>query len=171
MNLINMKFIKNAYKSSEQLVISLAMISLFFAMALITINSISRYIFNLPLVETKPITTLYLLIVMVFLITPRLQRQEENINVFFLYDRVSKGKQKIFDIISHAIGLIFVAVLLYTTLIETWHGYQINWYTTGAVRVPIYVSYGLMSLGLVFLLITLFIQLGDDLRRQVESYD
>jgi TRAP-type C4-dicarboxylate transport system permease small subunit len=155
------------YRLAERTVINLAVVALFITMALVTVSSVSRYLFNTPVQETRPFAVLYLLIAIVFLALPRLQRDENNIKVFFLYDRVSERKQVLFDLIGRVLGLVFVPVLWYLSLTETYDAYQTNWHTTGAVEVPMYLSFGIMALGLTFFLIILAIQFIQDIKNMV----
>lgn len=147
----------------EGYVLNLAIVGLFGAMAMVTISSVSRYIFNAPIGETKPIAELYFMIMIFFLITPRMQRLEQNIKVTSIYDRLTERKQNAIDVVSRLMGLATYLPILYISLGRTWNGYVTNWWTTGAVHVPVYLSYALMSLGLLMLAIRLLVQLGDDI--------
>lgn len=140
-----------------------ALLSLFAMMILTTGNAVARYLYNDPISGSYELTELYLMPMAIFLTAAHLQRNDGNINVDILYDRLPSEGQTFVDLIGQILAVVVFAPIAYRTGLEFWIGYVEGRISVGVIEFPIYLSWLIMSVGLFALSIGLLLQIASNI--------
>jgi TRAP-type C4-dicarboxylate transport system permease small subunit len=152
------------YDLAESVMTNMGQFGLFLMMVLITMNSFSRYILNNPFPGVVQTVELYLMPITVFFTAASLQKQNGNIRVTFIRSRVSDLTDAILRLLYRIPTLIVFGILTLLAFDESASRIVARSRTTGVVEFPIYISWSIVLIGLVFLCIRLFIQILTDMR-------
>lgn len=130
---------------------------------------ISRYLFNRPIPGVYDIVQL-LLIWVVFLSLSFTQKEERHIRVEIVLRKLSTRMRIYFDIASTVVGFILCLLMSWQTVKLAWNSVMIGEYWPGLLRVPIYPSKIVLSLGVILLTIRFILDTLSSIRKlQVED--
>ena len=149
--------------SLEDLSAGIGALALFVMMVLITINAISRYFFNSPQAGVYTGTERYLMVALVFLVMPALQRREGNIKVDILSRNFSRRRLRWVRIVSRFPTLLIFAVVTYAAAQNAIEAYSRAWVSTGVVQFPQYLSWVIVTIGIGLFCLRLAFQVAQDL--------
>jgi len=151
--------VSNIIQYFSKTVRGLAKLSILAIMTLTFISSIGRYVFNSPLPNIPNIIELVFLPAVIWLYAAEVQRIDDHISIDLLRDRLDDGSIRRFNIVIYPlVGLVFfIASLdLWKTTFELWRD---NIWTSGPVRIPTFISRGIIALGLMMLVGIIIIQI------------
>lgn len=143
----------------EYLLLAVAGLLLLAMMVLITGNAVGRYLFNEPIPGVLTATELYLLVGIVFLGLPYLQRKEGNIAVDIISKDFSDTRTALIKVVVRAIVLVLFLLILYEAALMTLDRLEQRATRTGLVPWPTYVSWGLFTSGLAVFCLRLIVQI------------
>jgi len=162
----DMKLLKKPASFFDWLLNSLSLLTcaiILMVMAAVCVNVIMRYAFNRPVMGVEEITE-YLLLVITFIGSAWLLREEGHVNVDILLVRLDAEKQALFGVISSLIGVFICAVL-------TWYGWKVTWvnfqqhaYFPSLLELPKSPVYAVIPFGSFLLLIQFLRRTARDLR-------
>ena len=82
-----------------------------------------RYVFNRPTIWITEVST-YLFLYVIYLATAYALQEGMHIKVTFLLDFLGKGTQRIIDLVTSIMAIIFTVVLLWHTSGMTWAAFK-----------------------------------------------
>jgi TRAP-type C4-dicarboxylate transport system permease small subunit len=152
----------------ENTFLYMGLIALFFIMASVSINALSRYIINEPIQGIYETTEMYLMLMVIFLVAPVLQRNDGNIRVNILSKKFSKNVLIKIDIISQLITICILFVVFTGGLMRFYEALIKNWVTSAGIELPIYLSWAIFEIGILFLCMRLITQIIDNTKELVD---
>ena len=132
---------------------SLAGLCFFSVMALVLANIILRNIFKLPILGTVEIVGL-LTVTGLGLALSNCEMLGRNIAMDVVTEKLSRGKQKIIEIITYSIALCFWAIVVWRIIIYAYTS-LINGRVTATVSIPIYPFIFILGLNVFLLCVVL----------------
>lgn len=132
---------------------TLAGIVLLFITFSIFVDVFLRYVFGKPTIWITEVST-YLFLYVIYLGTAYALQQDMHIKVTFLLDFFSKRTQRIMDLITSILAIVFTAVLLWQTSLMTWSAIKGKWTSPTALNAPYMYIYIIMVIGSFLLLLS-----------------
>lgn len=148
----------------------LANISIFIMMFLISLNAISRYLFNSSIKGSHTIVTLFLLPVLVFFSLSKIQRRDAHIKVNILSRNFDERREMIVNISQRTIMLFIFVFVTYTTGIRFWESFLNPSTAVGIISFPTYITQAIVPIGFLLLSIRLLYQVVDDSLTLARTY-
>lgn len=143
------------------------LVGLFVMMVLVAMNAVLRYLFASPLPGAVEITELYLMPLSIFLVAASLQRRGGNVNVDLLKRRFSDRSQTLIDVFARLVTFVIFIQITYSAGGRAWEAYVRGFKTIGVVELPVYLSWLVMTAGLLTFCIRLALQVKDDLAEMI----
>jgi TRAP-type C4-dicarboxylate transport system permease small subunit len=131
-------------------------LTIFFIMFLVTTDVIMRNVFNKPLVGVFEIVSMLLVGIIAFGFA-YVQGENEHIVVEIATNSLPQVYKDILDFLSCLIGLVVVSIIAWNSLGSLQTSFLSKEFTMGLIRLPIWPSKLLLSVGLGVLAIRLFI--------------
>jgi len=165
MDLSLMKNIQKIFDAIEDFFLKIAVGSLLLIMILISGDTISRYVFNSPIVGLTEFITEILMVAMVFLGISACQKKNEHVRVeVFLRFFTKKFISRINKLFSFLSSILF-ALITYKAWCLTLRAFTNNHYSPGSWSFPLAPGYMLVVIGAglisVRLLLQIFLSLDD----------
>lgn len=126
-------------------------------------DTIMRYFFARPTEWSVELNEV-LMVFITLLAAPELVKRGHHIQMDLLYSRLSGGAQKRARVTTLFIGLLFCACIFWYGLQTTITSYISKIYAAGAFRMPFWVLYSLIPLGMLLMSVEFFLQLIGELR-------
>jgi len=139
----------------EKTACTIGAIALTLMAAILGTGIVSRYLFNKPIPGVYDLVQL-LLIWVVFLSLSFTQKEERHIRVEIILRRLAPKTKIYFDIAATIVGFVLCLLMSWQTAMLAWNSVMIQEYWPGLLRVPIYPSKIVLSIG-VFLLAIRFL--------------
>ncbi len=127
-------------------------------MGLITADASARYFFRAPLLGADTVTEMYLMVAVVFLALPRLQRTGGHIRVEFVRDRLPPRIVTLLDSLTLLTAGAVFALVTYKTGLAAWQSLREWRVIAGPVPWPRGPSLALVPLGTGLLTLRLLLQ-------------
>lgn len=138
---------------------NLAVVALLLMMVITVTNALARYLFNRPITGTVNFVELYLMIAVIWFSAATLEKRDGNIAVDAFSKRFSRERMLLIRLAYSAAIIVPLAILLRFMAVRT-YTFFLSDATIGAiVRFPVFVSTGLFTVGLAFLIVRVLIQL------------
>lgn len=147
----------------EDTFVNIGLVGLFVMMVLVSMNAVMRYLFASPVPGAIEITELYLMPMVIFLVAASLQRREGNVNVNLLKKRFRDEFKTLIDLFARGITLIIFFVIANSAGGRMWEAFNRGWKTIGVIEFPVYISWLIMTVGLLTFCIRLTLQIGGGL--------
>lgn len=142
---------------------NLAVVALLLMMVITVTNALARYLFDRPITGTVNFVELYLMIAVIWFSAATLEKQGGNIAVDAFSKRFSRERMLLIRLVYSAAILVPLAILLRFMAVRT-YTFFLSDATIGAiVRFPVFVSTGLFTVGLAFLIVRVLIQFAGHL--------
>ncbi len=133
---------------SSKASIVVAMIGVLIMLIIVVADVLSRGLLNIAIPGVDTVVAAYLMVSSIFLPLAALQLTDGNIAISVLWDSVPFRLQRIFDLIAHALALIFFTLLGWLYFNVAIDAFEVNEYVTGTWNVPIWPARILMPIGL-----------------------
>jgi len=129
----------------------------FFVMSVgVLLAVFGRYLFRYPLPGAMEVAY-FAMLWCVFLQTGTALFEDRHVAMSFIKDRLSGKAKAVVGISISLIILITVIFLTWYSTSFTWESFIHGWRTAGAIPVPIFLLYGIMALGSLYLaIVTVF---------------
>lgn len=138
--------------------------ALVFLIALILLAGFVSRITGKPLYFTVEFTS-FAMIAIVFLGFAICEENDGHVQVEVLTNRLNKQWQKITRIFALIIAIVISTYLVWSSLIEAMHSFAENEMTIGLVLIPVYPAKFIITIGLSFYFLQLFIKLVEVFRQ------
>jgi TRAP-type C4-dicarboxylate transport system permease small subunit len=148
--------IDKKFHKMEYYLLMCAGLTIFFIMFLVTTDVIMRNVFNKPLIGVFEIVSMLLVGIIAFGFA-YVQGENEHIVVEIATNSWPQLYKDILDFISCMIGLVVVSIIAWNSLGSLQTSYLSKEFTMGLIRLPIWPSKLLLSVGLGVLAIRLLI--------------
>ena len=161
----DMTFLKKPASFFDWLLNSLSLLTcaiILIVMVAVCLNVIMRYAFNRPIMGVEEITE-YLLLVITFIGSAWLLREEGHVGVDILLVRQTMEKQAFFGVISSLIGVFICAVLTWYGAKVTWTSLQEHAYFPSLLEMPKSPVYAVIPFGSFLLLLQFLRRTARDL--------
>jgi len=132
---------------------TLAGIVLLFITFSISVDVFLRYVFGKPTIWITEVST-YLFLYVIYLGTAYTLQRDLHIKVTFLLDVIGKRTQRIIDLVTSILAIVFTVVLLWQTSLMTWSAIKGKWTSPTALNAPYTYIYIVMVIGSFLLLLT-----------------
>ena len=132
---------------------TLAGIVLLFITFSISVDVLLRYVFGRPTIWITEVST-YLFLYVIYLGTAYTLQRDLHIKVTFLLDVIGKRTQRIIDLVTSILAIVFTVVLLWQTSLMTWSAIKGKWTSPTALNAPYTYIYIVMVIGSFLLLLT-----------------
>jgi len=132
---------------------TLAGVALLFITFSIFVDVFLRYVFGKPTIWITEVST-YLFLYVIYLGTAYALQQDMHIKVTFLLDFFGKRTQRIMDLITSILAIVFTVVLLWQTSLMTWSAIKGKWTSPTALNAPYMYIYVIMVIGSFLLLLS-----------------
>lgn len=145
----------------ERIFIQLAIVNgilTFLIILLICADITGRKLFNSPLQGSNELATLFL-VALIFLGMAAAQIRGAHYNVDLLYGAVPKLVQKVFDVISSVISMVFAGFLAKLTIQSAWKSTMMGESSYAIIAFPIWPARIVIAVGLTCLTIQFFFTL------------
>ncbi len=142
----------------EGALVNLAVLATFLIMVTTSADAISRYVFNQPMAAVYEITGEYLLVAAVFLAAGYTYREGGHIRVTLLVGRLPSKAKLVANYFSQIFSIVCVGFLAYATLLQDIHVF-ISQKTSVGLGYPVWPSYAIAPLGLIFMFLPLLFDL------------
>jgi TRAP-type C4-dicarboxylate transport system permease small subunit len=145
--------------SIENIFTFLAMASAFIMVCLTAVDALGRYFFNQPLSGAYEITEKYLMIFSVYFALAYAYRQGANIRITFLFSRLPSQAKRVINYFVQIFSILFI-VFLFASATRMNLG-RLNDVVdlTKKLSLPIWPSYLIISIGLLFMGLLVFLDL------------
>lgn len=143
-------------------------ISLLFIMSFTVVSALGRYILGRPIPGNTEIVGHFMMPVLVWFYLPTLQDDEENIAIDIITDRAPKRYMTAIDITYTPVLVLVLGLAINQMGDEALQLFLDGTYRTGAVALPAFFPWAVITIGLVFMTFELLIQFGTRLRKGVE---
>lgn len=144
---------------SNSITSTIAMISIFVMLVLTVTSAIGRYIFSNPIPNLINISELLLLPLIIWFYAPKTQYAGDQITMDLMRDKLKDTHRTIAHIVFHAgVTLLLISAFL-NLAASTLRLWEENVTTRGVIQIPGYLSRGIVTIGMLFLLVTLSIQI------------
>ena len=130
----------------------------------VLISVFGRYLFRSPLPGLVEMAYFAMLSCM-FLQTGKALYQGKHISTSLLKDRVSGRAAAILEVVENAVILICGAVFVWYCIRCTWDSFVRNWYHSGSFALPMYLLYGIMSIGSLYMALIALLKLIENSRK------
>ena len=140
----------------------------FILMAVVSVNVIMRYVFNMPIKGAVESSGL-MMVIIVFLPLAYAQRHGGHIRVDVLISHLPFRYRNALEILSHTVALGVCALILWRALITSWVSVEIGEITTGVSDVTCIPSRFSVAIGALFLCLCLLSQIIRFWRAQFQS--
>lgn len=139
---------------------------LVFTMALlITANVVGRYVLQNPIPNVIAMVEMYFMVGIVFLSLASLEKHDENIEVNIVSKRLPPEVQTAASVVAKILVLGIFAYIFYQAVGRTWELWELNATTHGTFQLPIYLSWGILSVGLLGLCVELVLSIVRGMRQ------
>ena len=132
---------------------TLAGIVLLFITFSISVDVLLRYVFGKPTIWITEVST-YLFLYVIYLGTAYTLQRDLHIKVTFLLDVIGKRTQRIIDLVTSILAIVFTVVLLWQTSLMTWSAIKGKWTSPTALNAPYMYVYIIMVIGSFLLLLS-----------------
>ena len=132
---------------------TLAGIVLLFITFSIFVDVFLRYVLGKPTIWITEVST-YLFLYVIYLGTAYALQQDMHIKVTFLLDFFGKRTQRIIDLITSILAILFTVVLLWQTSLMTWSAIKGKWTSPTVLNAPYMYVYIIMVIGSFLLLLS-----------------
>jgi TRAP-type C4-dicarboxylate transport system permease small subunit len=132
---------------------TLAGIVLLFITFSIFVDVFLRYVLGKPTIWITEVST-YLFLYVIYLGTAYALQQDMHIKVTFLLDFFSKKTQRIIDLITSILAIVFTVVLLWQSSLMTWSAIKGKWTSPTALNAPYMYIYTILVIGSFLLLLS-----------------
>lgn len=140
-------------KRLNTLFATLSGIVLLFITLSITVDVFLRYVFGSPTIWITEVST-YLFLYVIYLATAYALQQGMHIKVTFLLTMLWPGAQRVVDLITSILAILFTVVLLWQASAMTWSAIKGNWTTPTMLNAPFAWIHGIMVIGSFLLLVS-----------------
>lgn len=131
-----------------------ALLFLFILKTIIFVNVFFRYVLENPIAGVVEISRIYLMVGLTVFAWPYIHKHDENIVVSSMAERfLSVDHQRIRDIGYNVALFAFLVIVQYSVVEQTLHLTIRRSTTVGIVRLPTYVSWWILLLGLTLFMI------------------
>jgi TRAP-type C4-dicarboxylate transport system permease small subunit len=128
------------------------LVLLFMALS-ITFDVFMRYALGSPTIWITEVST-YLFLYVIYLAGAYALQQGAHIKVTFFVAFFGKRTQRIIDLITSILAIIFTTVLLWQTSEMTWSAFKGNWTSPTMLNAPYMYIHGIMVVGSFLLLLS-----------------
>ena len=146
------------------LLVLLGAVGMMFSMFLGTADVVGTQLLGTPVPGALEITESTMVLI-VFGALAYAQIRRAHIRVELLYGHVGPRVQAVMDAVTHAVALVFFALLGWQGYGEALYSWEIRESTLGFIRFPLYPARWLLALGVALLLLRLALDLVADLAR------
>ncbi|WP_227935458.1 TRAP transporter small permease subunit [Alkalihalobacillus deserti] len=155
---MNLLFVKLDYqlRKVEYFFALIAGMIALLVMLMVTLDVLFRNLFNTPIVAVYELVT-YSFIGMIALGFPYVQAQNQNVVIEVATSSLPAKYKNVLDLIGTVIGLFVIGIIAWQTGISTISSFVGNEYSSGLIRIPIWPAKLVLSIGLTFLAIRLFL--------------
>lgn len=168
-----MRYVMRLGQQIENLIVMLALISLFLIMCIVTVDVGLRYFFNSPLAWSYEFISMYLMVALFFFMISNTQDANAHISVDILHYKMSPSLRRICYIISYLLAIVIFALILWTSLQETWISFKNKAAADSLIPWPIWLSWlpvPIGSLAIIIRLLNLVVRHFQSLRAGVGRY-
>lgn len=151
-------FVERFLSYCETLLIGVAALATFIMMCLTTLDAVSRYVFNSPIMGAYEITEKYLMVAAIFLGLSYAYRGGAFIRVTFLVERLPAAVRLVADYLAQIISLAFCLAFAVTATQQAFRALA-GGTTLSTVPVPLGPAYFMVPLGFLALAILMLIDL------------
>ena len=121
-----------------------------------------RYLFRIP-VPAAVDAAYFSMLGCMFLQTGRALFEGKHVANTLLKDRLPIGVAAVLDFVAYAIVLMCCAVFVWYSIRFTWDSLARNWLYDGSLAMPMYIPYGLMFLGSLYLAMVAFLKIIENI--------
>lgn len=128
-------------------------------MLIVVASALGRYLFSAPIPNMVNIVELLLLPAVIWFFVTEVQLSDQNITMDLVSNRLSEGVNNSIKILFYPffLGILFIAFSdLLSSTIELWND-QV--WSSGTIAIPAWLSRGIVTLGVLILIITILVQL------------
>ena len=134
---------------------ALAGVSLILMMLQTVADVVLRFLFNMPIEGNLEIVSYYHMVAVVFLPLGLVELRHEHINVDLFIAYLSRRNRNIFYVVASMIGIVFVSMLFYRSLLDAVTATRINDVIMGAVLITVWPAKWALPIGFGCLLLAI----------------
>lgn len=143
----------------ETKLLALSMIIAFFMTIFITVDAISRYLFNAPIPGAFELTEEYFMPTLVALALSAIYTRGGHVRVTLFLKYIPESLKRPIAIILDLFALVFAFLVTYGGMLTTVNAIKNNEYSISILAYPLAPAYGLVALGFGLLTVRLIISL------------
>jgi TRAP-type C4-dicarboxylate transport system permease small subunit len=132
----------------------------------VLISVFGRYLFQRPVPGLMD-AAYFAMLGCMFLQTGKALYEGKHIATSLLKDRVGGRAAAALETVANLVILICGVAFVWYSIRFTWDSFVRNWYYSGSLAVPMYLLYGIMTLGSVFLSVVAVMKLLESLQEMV----
>lgn len=140
-------------------------ITIFAIMIIISINTIGRAFFNIPIKGSYELVTLFLMVIVVFFTLSYSFKKGEHVRVDILYQKFSERTKNCVDSFVLLLSTVLFSFITYQSFQLTYKVWIENHYFFGAISLPSYLSYIWVPIGCGVLTLRLLIDLIKNIKK------
>lgn len=140
-------------KKVNTLFATLSGVVLLFITVSVTVDVFLRYVFGRPTIWITEVST-YLFLYVIYLATAYALQQGMHIRVTFLLSVLGPRAQRIVDLVTSILAILFTVVLLWQASEMTWSAFKGSWTSPTMLNAPYAYIHGIMVVGSFLLLVS-----------------
>jgi len=147
----------------EQFLAFFAGLSILATICVVMADALFRHVLHTTLPSVNEIIESFLILPLVFFGGAITQRSKKHLSVHFIVEKLPVTVGRIIEFISTTLSMLFIALLGYLSFRLTLEAFETNELNYGQLVFPMYLSYGILPVGLLVFTLRYMIDFYDQL--------